>query len=323
MTVSVVLPVHNTADYLTRCLRSIEAQSLDDLQIICVDDSSTDSSSRILYEMASDDSRIEIIQFSENRGVSAARNAGLKSAKGEFVYFMDSDDWIDQDYLEKMFCSIHSAGAAICVNPNYIEEYIDNLSKNRQGDVYGVDISEPVYIPSTLVHNCIFPVVWNRLFRRDYLICNGLFFPEYLTASEDYYFTGLAGMLSSNTFVFPGPYYHYTRRQDSLSSTNHFSNMVASKLLFDELKVRGISSEGLKLFYSGNLVIDSEEKFSFIRDFFVEIAPLVRQNPSLYSVFDLYCIKTVISCSDWKSFRSRYKPYMSVNMVLDKLGRKR
>lgn len=323
MTISVILPVHNTEDYLARGLDSVMAQTMADLEIICVDDNSTDSSLRILHEKASDDSRIKIIQFSENHGVSAARNAGLMSAGGEYVYFMDSDDWIDQDYLEKMYSSIHSEGANIGVNPCYFEEYPDDPSKNREVSVAGMDISKPMYIPSVLVHNFFFNVVWNRIFRRDFLINNGLLFPECLTASEDYYLTGLAGMLSSDTFVFPGPSYHYTRRQDSLSNSNHFSNIVASKLLFDELKGRGISPDGLKLFYSGNLVIDSEERFSFIKDFFAEIAPLVKRDPHLYTVFDLYCVKTILACADWESFRKRYNPYMSVNMVLDRMARNR
>ena len=91
--VSVIIPIYNMQDYLRQCLDSVLAQNLDDIEIICVDDGSTDATAAILYGYAVRDGRVKVIT-QKNQGVSAARNAGLRMATGEFVYFVDPDDWL-------------------------------------------------------------------------------------------------------------------------------------------------------------------------------------------------------------------------------------
>ena len=101
MKVSVIIPVYNTAEYLPQCLDSVTAQSHSDLEIIAVDDGSTDSSAEILQRHAATDGRLRVIS-QPNRGVSAARNAALDAATGEYVVFVDSDDCIDRDHISLM-----------------------------------------------------------------------------------------------------------------------------------------------------------------------------------------------------------------------------
>ena len=102
--VSVIIPVFNVEKYLNQCLDSVCAQTLKDIEIICINDGSTDNSYNLLCEYAKLDSRIIIINQS-NKGVSSARNAGVKLARGEFLCFIDSDDYVDSDYLEKLYQS--------------------------------------------------------------------------------------------------------------------------------------------------------------------------------------------------------------------------
>ena len=97
--VSVIIPVYNTQPWLRECLDSVLCQTLGDFEVICVDDGSTDQSGSILQDYAAKDSRFHILSQS-NKGQSAARNAGLKVARGEYVYFLDSDDYIEPDLLE-------------------------------------------------------------------------------------------------------------------------------------------------------------------------------------------------------------------------------
>ena len=97
--VSVIIPVYNTQPWLRECLDSVLRQSLEDYEVICVDDGSTDQSGSILQEYAAQDARFQILSQS-NQGQSAARNAGLKVARGEYVYFFDSDDYIEPDLLK-------------------------------------------------------------------------------------------------------------------------------------------------------------------------------------------------------------------------------
>ena len=98
--VSVIVPVYNCEKYLKKCLDSLVNQTLKDIEIICVNDGSTDNSGRILEEYT--DSRIKIIT-KENGGLSSARNAGIAVAKGEYLGFVDSDDWVDLDFYEKLY----------------------------------------------------------------------------------------------------------------------------------------------------------------------------------------------------------------------------
>ena len=97
--ISVIIPVYNVEKYLGQCLDSVVNQTFKDIEIICIDDGSTDSSLDILKKYAQIDSRIIIIN-SENNGVSEARNKGIERAKGDYIYFIDGDDYIDQQCLE-------------------------------------------------------------------------------------------------------------------------------------------------------------------------------------------------------------------------------
>lgn len=101
VTVSILVAVYNAEQYLEQCLESLRHQTLEDIQIICVDDCSTDRSLSILHEYARRDSRIEVYQMPQNSGQAKARNEGVRHARGKYVAFLDSDDWMSSDALEK------------------------------------------------------------------------------------------------------------------------------------------------------------------------------------------------------------------------------
>ena len=110
--VSVIIPIYNSQNYLEECLNSVIQQSLQDLEIICINDGSTDNSAKILEKFAQKDSRIKVINQT-NRGVSVARNYGIQIATGEYISFVDSDDYLDLDYFEKLYCSAKEHDADI------------------------------------------------------------------------------------------------------------------------------------------------------------------------------------------------------------------
>ncbi len=101
--VSVVIPVYNVGNYLCQCLDSVINQNLKNIEIICVNDCSTDNSKRILEEYKTKDNRITIVNHKWNRGLSISRNTGLYQSSSEYIYFLDSDDWIEPDTLEKCY----------------------------------------------------------------------------------------------------------------------------------------------------------------------------------------------------------------------------
>ena len=101
--VSVIIPVYNVEDYLKECLDSVLSQTLKDIEVICVDDCSTDDSLKILQEYANNDDRIKIIKNEKNSGQGFSRNEGIKKATGEYIGFVDSDDFIDLNLFEISF----------------------------------------------------------------------------------------------------------------------------------------------------------------------------------------------------------------------------
>ena len=116
--VSVIIPVYNTEKYLPKCLESVCNQTLKDIEIICVNDASPDNSLAVLQEYAKNDNRIKLINFTENKGAAAARNAGIDAATGEYIGFVDSDDFVDLDFYEKLYTKAKETDAD-AVKGNY------------------------------------------------------------------------------------------------------------------------------------------------------------------------------------------------------------
>ena len=318
--VSVIIPVYNAGAFIEKCVRSALEQTLREIEIICVDDCSADRSAEILKGIR--DPRLHIIQFPENQGVSAARNAGMDAARGKFVFFLDSDDWLDPDYLEAMVVQTERTGEDIVVNANYVEEFPES-GKRAFSSRFGFVGDEPGYYPAEVVQNRFPPVVWARLFRRSFLLENQIRFPARTVrdGTEDIYFTGLAGSLTPRTFVFRGPFYHYLQRPESLLHQRDlcYHNIVSFKYLHDQRLSRGLPTEGLRLFYGGQVLLDTEDKFEFVKPFFNAIAPEVRRHAELYAPVDLFLMEAVLSSADYADFRSRFNPNITISFVRSRL----
>ncbi len=127
MSISVIIPVFNTGEYLEKCVSSVLMQTYSDLEIIMIDDGSTDGSVEIMQKLAVSDSRIQIV-LNGHHGVSATRNRGLALARGEYVSFIDSDDWIEPDMYERLL-SIAREQDADAVYCSWILEYSDGSSE--------------------------------------------------------------------------------------------------------------------------------------------------------------------------------------------------
>ncbi len=177
--ISVIIPVYNNEKYLRKCLDSVIGQTLNDIEIICINDCSTDSSPEILNEYAQKDSRIKLFNTLKNSNkkgrVSAARNIGLKNATGEFIGFVDSDDYIDTDFYEKLYKKAIEYeceavyGNIICHRPKetkYLIKYDKTYSAFERNSKTAL-----AYIP---LHNFI----WNKIYKREYILKNEIFFNE-------------------------------------------------------------------------------------------------------------------------------------------------
>lgn len=154
--ITVIIPVYNVENYLERCLKSILYNTYTNLEIICVNDGSTDNSKKILESYSKRDKRVVVIN-KKNAGVSSARNAGIKIATGEYIAFVDSDDWIHEKYFEYLIRGIDTADLVIC---NYIRSY--KSGSVETDDAYRVQSISPIDV---LKNKELKSYVWGKLFR--------------------------------------------------------------------------------------------------------------------------------------------------------------
>ncbi len=216
--VSVIIPVYNVEDYLEKCLDSIIYQTLEDMEIICINDESTDSSLEILNEYAKRDSRI-IIKSQENQGLSGARNHGIRVATGEYYYFIDSDDWIELDALEKLYDHAKRNDSDI-VFFNSIEHLKENKTRNRiylptDDEDYNNFVFDYTYNKRLVMNNKF--VVWTKFFKASLIKDNDLIF--HFRLFEDVAFHVETLFLAQRVSYLPEILHHYNRlNQDSLQN---------------------------------------------------------------------------------------------------------
>lgn len=216
--VSVIVPVYNVAGYLPRCLDSLVNQTLRDIEIIVVNDGSSDRSADVMDRYATMDSRIQVIH-QENQGLSGARNTGLAAARGDWISFVDSDDWVEPAMLENMYRRMEETGADLCAC-DFSMAYDNKIEPAALGlspmvvriDDWGID--------RYWLEKRFSVVVWNKLYKRSILDAHGIRFePKGEIFSEDVLFnlyylrhTGLVASL-------PGSYYYYYQRSSSLMNS--------------------------------------------------------------------------------------------------------
>lgn len=161
--VSIIISVYNTERHLARCLSSVVGQTERNLEIICVNDGSTDGSRDILAAYAAKDPRIRIIDRA-NGGLSAARNSALDVATGEYVMFVDSDDWIPEDAAEKMLAVAQESNLPVVVSTNYAKDRLVRPRRTRNG-WRRISPALQGFVSNRRIHSS----VWNKLYRRDAL----------------------------------------------------------------------------------------------------------------------------------------------------------
>ena len=221
--VSIIVPVYNTQAYLKECLDSLINQTLKEIEIIIINDGSTDNSINIIKEYEEKDNRIKLID-KENEGQSATRNKGLEQASGEYVAFVDSDDYIDLNMYENLYDSArkNKADLVICDYSNIKNGKILNekVMKLKNESIVLNDISVSYYILKYIRGYKHGHEVWNRLYRRDLLINNNIRFlvnrmnglPE---IGEDLYFNLKYSLFMNKVISIPSPLYKYRIRENS------------------------------------------------------------------------------------------------------------
>ena len=224
--ISIILPIYNVEQYLRQCLDSIVQQTLKDIEIICVDDCSTDDSLKILEEYEAKDNRFIIIKQKKNQGQGVARNIGIEHANGEYIGFVDPDDWIDATMYEKMYANAKGQDTDITIC-DFIR-FFENLNKYGASDFlrkinerYRVTVikkpqnevlDKQFYMETILV----LPMAsWHKIYKKDLLKKYNIKFSHkrYL---EDVKFNLYAFLYASNISYINENLYYYRVRQNSI-----------------------------------------------------------------------------------------------------------
>ncbi len=274
--ISVILPVYNSEDFLAECLDSLLNQSFKDIEILCIDDGSSDGSLEILNRYKDKDERITVIT-QENEGVAKTRNKALELANGNYVYFMDSDDCLDSNAFRKLHDNITSNGSDFCIMKvifvNGDEEYkfpAFDLDKEFSGVNFNKFTFTYKDIKRHVLNDLFAP--WLKLYRTDFLKSSDDFtFPEIKSYSDAPFHVKTMLKASKISFV-PEYLYYYRENDDSLvhssSNTINFfklADIIEDYLIennfFDELKDEFYTFKTSKLVYYMGFT-DSDEYYT-------------------------------------------------------------
>ncbi len=237
--VSVIVPVFNTEKYLEKCLNSLINQTLQDIEIICVNDGSTDKSADIIKKFTNKDSRFKLIN-QENKKQGAARNAGMKIAKGEYIGFVDSDDWVDLEYYEKLYNAAKKYNADMALATNIRTGHgKDKKRLNITEEKFVTTLQDKIDVCQQWKNEC--PT--NKIYRHSMLKNNNITWPEGVYC-EDKLFTIKAVYYANSIVTVPDINYYYYRNPNSTVNSKaqkHYKQLkldknIAKKSVLDFLK---------------------------------------------------------------------------------------
>ncbi len=241
--VSVIIPYHNVEKYISQCLDSVVNQTLGDIEIICINDASSDNSENIVSEYASKDFRIKMLSTPKMSGQGYARNMGLKIATGEYIGFVDADDWIEREMFEKMYnrATIQNTDITMCKATLYDDktnEYIQDeyynlkpLEKYTSESFSAIDTKDEILNINV--------VLWNKIYRREFLLSTGEMFPEGFIYEDLPFFFGVYLKAQKINILWENLYfYRQNRKYSTMQNVDKkvYDRIPMVSLTYDKLK---------------------------------------------------------------------------------------
>lgn len=218
--ISILIPVYNCEPYLRECLDSVVAQTYRPLQVVCVNDGSSDGSLSILEEYAAKYDFIEVIS-QENKGVASARNRLLEAARGEYILFVDADDWIEPDTIEGVVSHINS------IESSFIVYYPGNEYRNP------IAWDQTKAIEEFIRHQKINGMLWNKLIRREAI--GNVRFDDRISYGEDALFIWEILLNCNYIQLVNGNFYHHRPNETGLSASSYGPKKKSSHLVWEKI----------------------------------------------------------------------------------------
>ncbi len=230
VTVSVIMPVYGVEDYVGGAIESIQAQTLTDWELFCVDDGSKDRSGEVCDSYAAKDPRIHVIH-KENGGAPSARNVAIDQAEGRYLYFCDADDWAEKTMLEDMVRIAEENGSQLVVAGFYIDTYYSDTEKFTQSQevpsrVFATQREFREHAHELFDQNLLY-TPWNKLFLASYIKDNKLYFPQ--TFWDDFPFNLSVVRDIEKVAVTSEKYYHFIRKREESETARYRSDMYEKR----------------------------------------------------------------------------------------------
>ena len=220
--ISVIVPIYNVEPFLRRCVDSLLRQTYTDFELILVDDGSPDNCGSICDEYAVSDPRVRVVH-KPNGGLSDARNAGLAIAQGEYIAFVDSDDWVAKDYLERLMTALTDTGADICECDVFRTSGDENISPIEQR---APSIFSTVNALEQLIYDGIFRQhVWNKLYRRE--VIADILFPKGKTNEDEFWTYRVFGNAKKAAKISDVLYFYFQRPGSIMGETYSLKRLDA------------------------------------------------------------------------------------------------
>lgn len=247
--ISVIIPIYNREKYIEKCLESLLAQSFTDIEIICVNDGSTDNTLEILQTFANKDTRFQIIDLKVNRGASNARNLAIKASSSPFLFFLDSDDWIEPNCLELLYKQIieDNCEIAFCAY-----NYYSNGTK--VGD--SLQDTKKLQSKSNIdLYFLLIPII-GKIVSKKFILEKNIEFKEDFITAEDFIFNFQCYSFGANFTTVEHSLYNYNlTTSNSLTSSIHIQNTENEALMyFVDSGYFAMLSDFYKLVYINNII---------------------------------------------------------------------
>lgn len=252
--ISVIVPAYNAGKFVQNCVESILSQTLKNIEVIAVDDGSSDNTREILHTLSQRDSRLIVIDKDINEGLSAARNSGMKVAKGEYIGFVDADDWVETDAYETMY---EQGNHADLILAGYMHDSMDenrthvNVSRKVSMESGKWENRQQIVMQAAFADTSkMFAYTWNKLYKKDIILNNNLQFSKQVLIEDFIFNTDYWNLISSLAIVNCQKYHYVKASKDALTQ----------KFLPDFLKIMDIRYDAIKNLMCGQDVYSDEIK---------------------------------------------------------------
>lgn len=235
--VSVIIPAYNVELYIEKCVQSLVEQTYQNIEILVVDDGATDNTGALADALAKTDPRIKVIH-KENAGVSEARNTGIAASKGEYLVFVDGDDYLAQDYVAYMMDLVNQTGAEFCLSTHCYTQKGEAQTEPKQVRILQKEDATALLLSPAVIVGC-----WNKIFKKSLLTENNVYFSSTLFYGEGLSFITTMAQLSNCVGVGNRKVYYYRRNNETSATTKFNINKMyngekALTLIGDSLTVK-------------------------------------------------------------------------------------